>query len=172
EKVRAVGNSIGCNTAEGDESLLTVPRLVHLLVDVVARGGNLLLGVGPGADGALPPPVAERLRGLGDWLKRNGEAIYRTRRWEVAEAVTDDGIEVRYTRKGMTLYAILLGTPAGRAFLLPSLRLAPHASLRVFGSLGYAAWFQEGRDILVRLSEPLREAPAHVISMTPAPRII
>lgn len=171
EKVRAVGHSIGCNIAEGDESLLTVPRLVHLLVDVVARGGNLLLGVGPGADGALLPPVVERLHGLGDWLKRNGEAIYRTRPWEIAEAVTDDGIEVRYMRKGMTLYAILLGTPAGRAFLLPSLRLAQHASLRVLGSLGYAAWFQEGRDIHVRLSEPLRESPAHVISMTPVPRI-
>ena len=124
-----------------------------------------------------PPPrepfresVSLRLRGLGEWLKHNGEAIYSSRRWEVTEAVTDEGIEIRYTRKGMTVYAILLGTPAGRAFLLPSLRLLPYASLRILGTVSHAAWFQEGRDVHVRLSEPLRESPAHVISITPAPR--
>jgi alpha-L-fucosidase len=171
ERVRAVGFSSSCNSAETEESLLSVAGLVHLLVDTVAHGGNLLLSVGPDASGQVPELTSCRLRGFGDWLKRNGEAIYSTRRWEVTEAVTDEGIEVRYTKKGMTVYAILLGTPSGRAFILPSLRLLPYASLRILGSIGHAAWFQEGRDIQVRLSEPLRESPAHVISITPAPRL-
>ncbi|MGA2763133.1 MAG: alpha-L-fucosidase [Spirochaetia bacterium] len=170
ELVRAVGLSNACNSAESEESLLSVAALVRLLVDVVAHGGNLLLAVGPTAEGTVPEAVNLRLRGLGEWLKHNGEAIYCSRRWEVTEAVTDEGIEIRYTRKGMTVYAILMGTPAGRAFLLPSLRLLPYASLRILGTVSHASWFQEGRDVHVRLSEPLRESPAHVISITPAPR--
>ena len=70
----------------------------------------------------------------------------------------------------MTTYAILLGTPAGRTIVLPSLRLLPYAGLRVLGSIGYSTWFQEGKDIHIRLTEPLRESPAHVISITPQPR--
>ena len=70
----------------------------------------------------------------------------------------------------MTTYALLLGTPAGRTIVLPSLRLLPYAGLRILGSIGYTAWFQEGKDIHIRLTEPLRESPAHVISITPKPR--
>jgi alpha-L-fucosidase len=171
ERVQAVGYSPASNSAENEDSLLSVTGLVHLLVDTVARGGNLLLAIGPDGSGQLSEAMSDRLRGLGDWLVRNGEAIYSARRWEVTDAVTDEGIEVRYTKKGMTVYAVLLGTPGGRAFTLPSLRLLPYASLRILGSISHATWYQAGRDIQVRLSEPLREAPAHVVSITPAPRL-
>lgn len=171
ERIHSIGFSPACNSEETEESLLSMSGLVHLLVDTVAHGGNLLLPVGPDASGQIPEQLALRLRGLGDWLSRNGEGIYSTRRWDVTEAVTDEGIEVRYTKKGMTVYAILLGTPGGRAFTLPSLRLLPYASIRILGSISHATWSQEGRDVQVRLSEPLREAPAHVVSITPAPRL-
>ena len=103
-------------------------------------------------------------------LRLNGEGVFSTRPWGEQEGTTDDGIEVRFTAKGMTMYAILLGTPAGRTIILPSLRLLPYAGLRVLGSIGYSTWFQEGKDVHIRLTEPLREAPAHVISITPQPR--
>ena len=54
-------------------------EVVHLLVDVVAKGGNLALNVGPGPDGAFPREAVDRLETLGRWLKANGEAIYATR---------------------------------------------------------------------------------------------
>jgi alpha-L-fucosidase len=171
ERIRALGLSSAFNSIETEESLLSVDALVRLLVDTVAHGGNLMLSVGLSSTGSISESMSYRLRGLGEWLKHNGEGIYSTRRWEIADAVTDEGIEIRYTRKGMTVYAILLGTPAGRAFTLPSLRLLPYASLRILGSVNYAAWFQQGKSIQVRLSEPLRESPAHVISITPAPRL-
>jgi len=171
ERIRAVGLSSASNSTETEDSLLSVGSLVHLLVDTAAHGGNLLLGVGPAATGQISEALDSRLRGLGEWLKHNGEAIYSSRRWEVTDDVTDEGIQVRYTRKGMTVYAILLGTPAGRAFVLPSLRFLPYASIRVLGSISHAAWFQEGKDVQVRLSEPLRESPAHVVSITPPPRL-
>jgi len=171
ECVRSLGPTLSESHDETDDTLLPVSALVRLLCDVTARGGNLLLGVGPRADGSLGPLLSARLQGLGDWLKLNGEAIFGTRPWGDREGVTEDGIEVRFTSKGMTTYAILLGTPAGRTIVLPSLRLLPYAGLRVLGSIGYSTWFQEGKDVHIRLTEPLRESPAHVISITPQPRI-
>jgi alpha-L-fucosidase len=170
ECVRGLGYSGGYSREENADHLLPVSGLVRLLCDVTARGGNLLLCVGPKADGSVSPLQAERLRGLGEWLKLNGEAIYGTRPWGDQEAATGDGIEVRFTTKGMTAYAILLGTPAGRTIVLPSMRLLPYASVRVPGSLGFATWHQEGKDVHIRLSEPLRESAAHVVSITPPPR--
>jgi alpha-L-fucosidase len=170
ECVRGLGCSFGFNAAEGEGQMLPTQSLVRLLVDIVARGGNLLLGVGPSADGSLPPAQVERLRGLGDWLKLNGEAIFGSRPWGDQVGVTEDGLELRYTTRGMTTYVILLGTPVGRTIVLPSLRLLPYASMRILGCLGYNSWHQDGRDVLIRLTEPLRESPAHVISITPQPR--
>lgn len=50
--------------------------LVQKLVDIVSKGGNYLLNVGPTAEGVIPQPSVERLEAIGDWLKVNGEAIY------------------------------------------------------------------------------------------------
>ena len=55
------------------------PRnLIQKLVDIVSKGGNYLLNVGPTAAGIIPQPSVERLQAMGDWLKVNGEAIYAT----------------------------------------------------------------------------------------------
>jgi alpha-L-fucosidase len=171
ECVRGLGCSFGCVDDQEEDLMLSASALVRLLVDVVAGGGNLLLGVGPAADGSIAPAQLSRLKGLGQWLKLNGEAIFGSRPWgEEREDVTEDEIPIRYTTRGMTTYAILTGTPAGRSIVLPSIRLLPYAGVRILGSLGYVTWHQEGKDVHVRLSEPLREAPAHVISITPQPR--
>ena len=53
-------------------------ELVQLLVNIVAKGGNLLLGVGPNGKGEFEPKVYENLAKLGSWLNKNGEAIYET----------------------------------------------------------------------------------------------
>ncbi|MDD4847560.1 MAG: alpha-L-fucosidase [Bacteroidales bacterium] len=54
-------------------------QLIHLLIDIVAKGGNFLLNVGPDSDGNLPPTAVERLKEIGQWMKINGDAIYATR---------------------------------------------------------------------------------------------
>ncbi|MGI5869843.1 MAG: alpha-L-fucosidase [Kiritimatiellia bacterium] len=54
-------------------------QLIHLLVDIVAKGGNLALNVGPMPDGRLPRPAVERMEAMGAWLVKNGGAIYATR---------------------------------------------------------------------------------------------
>src|SRR3990172_7592803 len=80
------------------------PRvLIQLLVKVVAKGGNLLLGVGPDGKGEFDPRVYERLDAVGQWLTTNGEAIYDT----VPVEPFQDG-KLAYTTKGRTLFAIYL----------------------------------------------------------------
>ncbi len=62
-----------------DDEYKSVREVVHMLVDIVAKGGNLALGVGPQPDGRLPHEAIKRMDALGAWLKVNGEAIYETR---------------------------------------------------------------------------------------------
>ncbi|MEJ7583783.1 MAG: alpha-L-fucosidase [Acidimicrobiales bacterium] len=97
ESTRGIGTSFGYNRSETDDDLLSSAELIHLLVDVVARGGNLLLNTGPAADGTIPWAQAERLLGLGWWLRTNGPAIHATRPWVRAEGTTAEGAAVRFT---------------------------------------------------------------------------
>ncbi len=63
-----------------DTRFKSVDELVGILVDVVSRGGNLLLNMGPAPDGEIPPVLVQRLQGIGAWLAANGESIYGTAR--------------------------------------------------------------------------------------------
>ena len=83
-----------------------------MVVDVVARGGNLLLNIGPAGDGTIPQVQADRVLGLGWWLRTNGDAIFGTRPWTPNLGTTGDGLPVRYTTKDGDVFAIILGTPA------------------------------------------------------------
>jgi len=61
-----------------DDQWKSTETIVRNLIDIASKGGNYLLNVGPTAEGVIPPPSVERLRGVGQWMKANGEAIYGT----------------------------------------------------------------------------------------------
>lgn len=88
EECRGIGGSFGYNRNENLADYSTSQELINILIDKVARGGNLLLNIGPTADGRIPVIMQQRLKDMGDWLRVNGDAIYGTRAWAKAPDVT------------------------------------------------------------------------------------
>jgi alpha-L-fucosidase len=117
ESVRPVGLSFGWNRQEDERHTLTGTQLVHLLLDVVSKNGNLLLGVSPDDRGRIPALQQRGLREVGDWLAAFGEAVYCSRPWVIPESVTQDGLPVRFTVRDGHLYVLLLGQPVGDVIL-------------------------------------------------------
>lgn len=98
-----------------DHHWKSVDDLIHKLVDITSKGGNYLLNVGPTAEGVIPPPSAERLRAMGDWLRVNGESVYGTRPGPI------QGLDwCRGTMKGNTLYLHVFNWPADGVLRLPT----------------------------------------------------
>ncbi len=89
-----------------DKNFKSATELIRILVEVASRGGNFLLDVGPKADGTIQVEVEERLRAMGQWLKRNGEAIYGTTYGPVQAQAA-----VRTTAKGNHIYVHVFEWP-------------------------------------------------------------
>jgi alpha-L-fucosidase len=155
EECRGLGQSFGYNRAEGEAQTIAPDKLIALLVDIVSKNGNLLLDVGPEADGTIPPVQMERLRALGAWMRQNGEAIYGTRPWTHAEGSTAQGISLRFTRKGTTLYVTMLGKPSSRKITLMAMSLRAGATISLLGGRTQLPWAQSGNDVRVELPSVL-----------------
>jgi alpha-L-fucosidase len=106
EECRGMAGSFGYNRNERLEDYSTSEELVHILINKVARGGNLCLNIGPTADGRIPEIMQQRLVDIGNWLRINGEAIYASRKWDDAPEVVP-GTTQYFTRKGNDLYIIV-----------------------------------------------------------------
>lgn len=107
---------------EGEDNK-TPEQIIHDMIDIVSKNGNLLLNIGPKSDGTITEEQTQILKEIGAWLSVNGEAIYGTRCWKkYGEGVTEstkgtftDHIataytsqDIRFTTKGSDLYAITL----------------------------------------------------------------
>ncbi len=169
EATRGLGYSFGYNQQEQPEHMLSVEELVHLFVDIVSKNGNLLLNVGPTADGTIPQVQQERLLGLGAWLAVNGDAVFDTYPWLRAEGRTTDGTAIRFTQKGEALYAILLGTPHGPQIAIESLVAAPATRVHLLGHEGPLPWTQDDGRLMITLPERLSPWPAHALRIVPQP---
>ena len=168
EATRGVGHSFGANHNEAPEDIISTTELVRLLVDVVAKNGNLLIGVGPGPDGTLPEWQVAPLSGLGRWLEVHGEAVYGTRPWSVPSTTTSDGTDVRFTLGSDALYATLLGAPGTRAVVLRGVVAGAVDDVDLLGVDAPIDWQVSDGSLSVTLPERLPVRPAHVLRLAPA----
>jgi alpha-L-fucosidase len=100
------------------QKLMSLPRAIHMLIDVAVRGGNVLLNVGPDPDGVIPETHVKRLEEVGDWMNQFGEAIYATR---AGPFEPTDGI-VGSTYRGDTVYLLISKRPDDEMIKLPPLK--------------------------------------------------
>jgi alpha-L-fucosidase len=164
ECVRGMDKSFGYNRASLPEDFMTREDLVHGLIDIASKNGNLLINVGPkGEDATIPEPQRERLRWLGALTSRYGAALYGTRPWERAEGRTREGHAVRFTALGDRVYLWLLARPEEREVIVRDLALAPGGAVRTLGGEPLAAR-PEGRDLHITLPE-LPDEPAHAFAL-------
>jgi alpha-L-fucosidase len=196
EESRGMGFSYGYNRAERVDHYRTGRELVMLLTDLVSRGGNLLLDIGPAADGTIPVVMEERLLQLGAWLAVNGDAIYGTRPWKAARqwsagevpkvdysqefnatydvttltgkpAAGKAGIEAFFTSRGRDVYAILPRWP-GRRFTVRAFGAAPKA-VTLLGSKTPLRFQSQGTSVAIDLPDVPAESmaqPAWVLKLS------
>ena len=151
EECRGLGRSFGYNRVEGEKETIKKDELIYLFVDVVSKNGNLLLDIGPQADGTIPGVQFERLLALGKWMDINKEAIYGTHPWTRAEGETKDGLQVRFTQKGEAVYAVLLGEPKAQTVVINGITAKEGAKLTLLGAGGVLEWKPQKNDLELQL---------------------
>jgi alpha-L-fucosidase len=132
--------------------------IVKNLVDTVAKGGGLMVGVGPSAHGEFHPEAIRQMKGAGAWLKVNGEAIYATRPREGALWSEGDGIRYTRSKDHRFVYAILTQWPGAELVLKSA---APRAGSRIalLGSDAKLSWkFDAARGTVITFPENLQQA--------------
>lgn len=167
ETCRGIGYSFGYNQVEGDEHLLSSEALIHLLIDVVSKNGNLLLNVGPKADGTIPENQLKRLTDLGDWMKINSEGIYDTYPYVIPSAILNDETQVRFTQKNEDLYIFLLSAPKDKSILIPFCKTTQSSKILLFGkTIESLSFSKKGDGIEIKLPENMEFKFTKMIKMT------
>lgn len=174
EENRGMAHSFGYSRTENLEDYNSTQQLLYMLIDIVSRGGNFLLDIGPTADGRIPVIMQERLLEMGDWLEVNGEAIYGTKTWDqscqwsagkqremkhgnyrvkydVMKFTVDpdegDGVkEIFFTRKDDTLYCICPVYPEGK-LVVKNVKAVEGSQVSLLGYDGNLAWQQNGANL-------------------------
>ena len=134
-------------------------QLIRYLVEIVAKGGNLLLNIGPSPEGELPPASLDRLAGMADWMKVNGDAIYRTR---AVPPYQED--KVRFTRMpdGTVNAIYLAGADETRPPETVTIRAfvpRPGSEVTMYGVKGPLAWEPVAGGFTIRVPQAARSRP-------------
>ncbi|PSK95932.1 alpha-L-fucosidase [Murinocardiopsis flavida] len=159
ENTRGIGLSFGYNRVEDERHYLDGPGVLRHLVDVVSRGGNLLLNVGPDAAGRLPAQQRAALEQVAAWMAVNGEAVLDSTVLPAETAAASDAPWVRWTRSGERATAFADGR--GTVDLGADTGALDPASARTPGGTPVAARSEGGR-IVVDLPEGGPAGPAAV----------
>jgi len=170
-----------------NDTFKTSGFIVHQLVDIVSKNGNLLMNIGPRSDGTIPNEVQQTLLGVGAWLKVNGDAIYGTRAWTVygegptkvqpgsfhdTDTLNYTAEDFRFTTKGSDLFAIELAWPSGDEAVVKTLSSAGRPEMRkieavhLLGSDAALQFKQESDGLHIQLPAKPADAPAYAFRIS------
>ena len=147
----------------------TPGELIDILIDIVSKNGNLLLNIGPKADGTITQEQTDVLLAIGKWLDVSGEGIYGTRPWFVAEEGPTKAAEgafaefnpvvytekdIRFTSKGNVVYAFCLDIPGDKKITIKSLGLKVNPlnkikKIELLGSTETIKWVQKADALVI-----------------------
>ncbi len=149
-------DSWGYNKYETD--FKTARDLIRMLVEVVSKGGNLLLNVGPKPDGTIQPEFVTRLAAMGEWMKLNGESIYGT----TASPFARLPFFGRVTAKDENLYVHVFQWPSDRRLRIPNIENKVRAARLLASPNTLLDTQRDGSDLVISLPET---APDEVVSV-------
>lgn len=126
EVCRGISMSFGYNQLDDETTYTSAEELIHLLINSVADGGNLLLNIGPKANGEIPVIQRQRLIAIGSWLEINGAAIFASRQHPMGTLTSECGLSIRLTQgQDDATYAMVLGKPRSPALHISGLPEGP-----------------------------------------------
>lgn len=128
-------------------------EIVNLLIDVVSKNGNLLLNIGPNADGSIPSVQIKILNEVGSWLSKNGEGIYGSKPWREFGSVSKNGEKVRYTCKNNDIYVFVLGGVKNNEITISSKYFPKISKIRLLADNQKIDFKQIGQDIKLNCKE-------------------
>jgi alpha-L-fucosidase len=151
--------SYGYNAATPEQAYMNASTIVRTLVDMVSKGGNFLLNIGPKADGSILDVNARALREAGGWIKAHGEAIHGTKTWWVTP---QEGENVRFGLSDDAFYIYLLEKPKGRVVIKSPVPWVQGDKIttvggRLAGDI-VKSWKDEFGKLILDISEEIAEA--------------
>ena len=158
EECTPIGKSFGYRWQDNDGNIPSSTELVHMLIRIVAKGGNLLMLINPEGNGEIPDYQVSRLDDMGAWLKTNGESIYNTRpsSWFCEE--TNFGRNVYYTQSKDEKYAYAICLKLdGEQLLLAKARAKPGSEIKLLGADKPLSWVNLPWGLTVHLPEELQK---------------
>ncbi len=136
-------------------------QLIRQLIEIVSKGGNLLLNVGPQPNGKIPAEFVDRLQRIGAWLKNNGDAIYGTTA-SVFERLPFFG---RCTVKGTTLYIHVMGWPQDAKIRLPGLKTDVKKAYLLAQKEKALEFRRAAKDVVITLPQRALDPDATVVAV-------
>jgi len=146
-----------------DHSWKSTETILRNLIDIVSKGGNYLLNVGPTAEGEIPAPSIERLKQVGVWMKVNGAAIYGTTASPFAK-LTWGRCTKKITAAGGTLYLHVFDWPTDGKLVIPGLQ-SKVTDARLLATGAELSAKVAGNDVVVMLPAKAPDAIASVVEV-------